>query len=275
MLTERVCWCKMKMPSVHYGEQKSDMYRAPIIAKAFRVLDLVSHRERGLSISDLSRDLEISKSTVHGITAALLDAGALCRDGQTKRYTLGTTLFELGRAVSPVVDLADAARPIMQRLMEESRESVFLGVRAGDHVSIIAVTEPAHELKISAPPGTRIPLLAGATGKALLAGMPENDVQALLEVPGLARYTAQSMIDPARYTDELHKVRRRGYALDDEEYLSGVRAVAAAIDLGGGRQAAVWVVGFTTSIGDEKMSSLATETKNAADRIGSLVNFNG
>ncbi|HUU04195.1 MAG TPA: IclR family transcriptional regulator [Myxococcota bacterium] len=256
------------------------MYRAPIIAKAFRVLDLVSHHQRGLSISDLSRDLEISKSTVHGITAALLDAGALARDGRTKRYKLGMTLFELGRAVSPAVDLAEAARPIMQRLMEESRESVFLGVRTGEHVSIIAVTEPAHELKISAPPGTRIPLLAGATGKALLAALPEDEVESLLEAPGLARYTARSMIDPARYKDELREVRRRGYALDDEEYLPGVRAVAAAIDSGGGRLwggrlAAVWVVGFTTSIGDERMTNLAAETKSAAERIGRRMNFNG
>lgn len=250
------------------------MYRAPIISKAFRILDLVSHSQRGLSISELARSLQIGKSTVHGITAALLDAGALARDERTKRYRLGTTLFELGRAVSPVVDLSEAARPIMQRLMEETRESVFLGVRAGDHVSIIAITEPARELKISAPPGTRIPLLAGATGKALLAGMPEAEVQVLLGRLGLSRYTRHSIVDPVRYVDELNQVRRRGYALDDEEYLAGVRAVAAAFDLGGGRPAAVWVVGFTTSIADQKMIHMAEATMSAAGKIGSLMNFN-
>ena len=86
------------------------MYQAPTVKKAFQILDLVAKRDRRLTISKLSRELGISKSTVFGITKALEGIGAIIRDDKTKRYSLGLTLFELGRRAYARIDMRDTVR---------------------------------------------------------------------------------------------------------------------------------------------------------------------
>lgn len=242
-------------------------YQAPTVRKAFRILDLVCRSDQGLTISDLSRDLGISKSTVHGIASVLEHEGALARDPSTKRYTPGLTLFKLGQSAYARTDLRDAARPFMQELGEKTEESVFLGARTGDHVYILDMVESMQDLKITSPPGTRIPLLAGATGKALLATMDHDRASALVRSKGLHRYTAATIMDPDRYIREIDSVRRRGYATDDEEYITGVRAVAAPIRRHDGPMSAIWVVGFTATMDEAKMRIVSSEIKKAASSI--------
>jgi IclR family KDG regulon transcriptional repressor len=242
-------------------------YKAPILKKAFLILRLISKNEQGMKISELSTCLGISKSTVHGITASLEELGAIIRDPMTKRYTLGFTLFELGRAAYARIDVKDLARPFMQELMTKTQESVFLGVRNVDHVTILDIVESMNELKITSPIGMTLPLLAGAIGKVFLAYMAEAQAAEILRTRGLHRYTQNSITDPQIYSDQLRFAKAHGYATDDEEYISGVRAVAAPIRTDGQLLAAIWVVGFKPSMSDEKMQAVIRETRIAAEGI--------
>lgn len=254
------------------------MYQAPTVKKAFQILELVAGEDRHLTISDLSRELGISKSTVHGITRALEEAGALNRDKKSKRYTLGTTLFQLARAGYARTDLKDTARPIMEKLMRSTRQSVFLGIRSGSHVSIIDIVESSQDFKITSPIGTRVPLLAGALGKAFLASMDEKQAVSLVNSIGLRSFTGNSITDSKRYLKMVDEARESGYGLDDEEYIQGVRAVAAVIRGPGRPMSAVWIVGFTPSMGEDRMTDIALETKRAAEEISrkiALQSFDG
>jgi DNA-binding IclR family transcriptional regulator len=246
----------------------ADNYKAPIVKKAFQVLRLIARKPNGLTLSDVARELEIGKSTVHGIVSALEEEGALMREPRTKKFTLGVTLVELGRSTHARIDLKDAARPFMEELMAQIQESVFLGVRNVDHVTVLDIVESTQNLKITSPVGTTIPLLAGATGKLFLAAMPEKQVTELLRINGLPRYTAHTITGQRRYLQEIRKVRRDGVAFDDEEYISGVRAAAALIKTGGQPVSAIWVVGFKPSMSDEKMQQLAAHMKSAVEGIG-------
>jgi DNA-binding IclR family transcriptional regulator len=246
----------------------ADNYKAPIVKKAFQVLRLIARKPNGLTLSDVARELEIGKSTVHGIVSALEEEGALMREPRTKKFTLGVTLVELGRSTHARIDLKDAARPFMEELMAQIQESVFLGVRNVDHVTVLDIVESTQNLKITSPVGTTIPLLAGATGKLFLAAMPEKQVTELLRIKGLPRYTAHTITDQRRYLQEIRKVRRDGVAFDDEEYISGVRAAAALIKTGGQPVSVIWVVGFKPSMSDEKMQQLAAHMKSAVEGIG-------
>ncbi|MBN2319605.1 MAG: IclR family transcriptional regulator [Acidobacteria bacterium] len=247
------------------------MYQAPTVKKAFQILELIAGEDKLMTISDLSRELGISKSTVHGITRALEEAGALYRDRKSKRYTLGTALFELARTGYARIDLKDTARPIMEKLMRTTRQSVFLGIRSGSHVSIIDIVESSQDLKITSPIGTRVPLLAGALGKAFLASMDEKRALSLVRSIGLRRFTGNSITDSKRYMKMVEKARESGYGLDDEEYIQGVRAVAAVIRRPGQPMSAVWIVGFTPSMGENRMTDIAVETKRAAEEISSKI----
>lgn len=243
------------------------MYQAPIVIKAFQILDLVAKRDQHLTMSRISRELGISKSTVCGITKALEGIGAVVRDEKSKRYSLGLTLFELGRKAYARIDLRDFVRPIMEGLMRSTRQSVFLGMRSGDHVSIVEIVESTQDLKITAHIGARLPLLAGATGKILLASMTEPEAKQVIRTMKLRRNTERSITDPALYMEEVRKAREWGYALDDGEYMQGVKAVAAPIRSDGWQMSAIWVVGFTQSMQDENMAAIAMETKDAAAAI--------
>jgi IclR family KDG regulon transcriptional repressor len=243
------------------------LYQAPTVKKAFQILDLVARRDRRLTISTLSRELGISKSTVCGITKALEGIGAVVRDDKTKRYSLGLTLFELGQRAYARIDLRDIARPIMEDLMRATRQSVFLGIRSGDHVSIVDIVESTEDLKITAHIGARLPLLVGASGKVFMASMAEQEAVRLIDKIKLRRNTERSITDPDRYIEEIRRTRDAGYALDDEEYMQGVRAVAALIQMQGWQTSAIWVVGFTQSMRDENMAAIAMKTKNAATAI--------
>ena len=242
-------------------------YSAPTVKKAFKILRLLSKSEKGLRISDLANRLEMGKSTVHGITAALEDLGAIIRDSNTKRYTLGVTLFELGRAAYVRIDLKDVARPAMETLMAKTQESVYLGVRNGDRITILDIVESWQDLKISSPVGASIPLFAGAAGKVLLAAMNPEDAAQLVHANGLPQYTDRTIIDAERYIQELDIVRQQGYASDDEEFIAGVRAVAAPIAIQDQLLSAIWVVGFKPSLGDSKMATLIEDIKDTAENI--------
>ena len=244
-------------------------YDAPSVKKAFEILGALSSSKEGLGVSEIARGLNMAKSTVHGMTSALEELGAVMRDPTTKRYRLGFTLFELGRLAYSQIDLKTLARPIMEDLMEKSQASVFLGILNWDHVTVLDIVESRQDLKITAPIGTTIPLFAGAVGKVFLASMAEEQTEKIIQSKGLTRFTENTIIDPELYYQELKRVRIMGYAVDDEEYILGVRAVASPIMGLGQLMSAIWVVGFKASLGEKKMKELIKATKKAAEAIRS------
>ncbi len=250
-------------------------YQAPTVKKAFQILRAISKTREGMGVSQLSKKLAISKSTVFGILNALEELGAVTRDPEAKTYTLGVTLFELGKAAYARIDMKEIARPFMERLMEQAQESVFLGVRNGEHVTILETVESMQDLKITAPVGTRIPLFAGATGKVFMASMPEGKAAELIQFKGIPRFTKNTLVNPMRFMEEIRKAKRTGYATDDEEYISGVRAIAAGIDGTGILSSAIWVVGFKPRMGAQKMAFLVEKTLGAARDISEKMRETG
>lgn len=242
-------------------------YGAPSVKKAFAILSAISASRDGLGVSELARDLDMAKSTVHGMTSALEEVGAVMRDPHTKRFKLGFTLFEVGRSAYSQIDLKTSARPVMEELMENTQTSVFLGILNWDHVSVLDIVESRQDFKITAPVGTSIPLLAGAVGKAFLSSMDDEHAVKIVQSKGLPRFTKKSIVDPDSYFQELKKVRQKGYAVDDEEYILGVRAVASPLMGLGQLKSAIWVVGFKASLDEKKMKTVTRETHKAAQAI--------
>ena len=170
-------------------------YRAPSVTKAFQILALISDADRGLGISELAKRLGICKGTVHGITLALEEMGAILRDPRTKKYSLGYTIVELGKKGLTRAPLREVARKHMEELVEETDQTVFLGVLRNDHVFILDSVESASELKITSPSGAKLPLSAGATGKLFLAHMDREAALEYLNTKGLVEYTGNSITE--------------------------------------------------------------------------------
>jgi DNA-binding IclR family transcriptional regulator len=253
---------------VQYGEHmKKITYSAPSVKKAFKILQAISDASNGLGISDLSKQLKIGKSTVHGINAALEELGVLVRDPIHKKYTIGYTLLELRKKAHGKMELRDVARIPMEKLMEKIGETVFLGILNGDHVTILDMVESHNEMKITSPPGTRLPLLAGATGKVFLSQFEEKKAKEVIRRMGLVRFTSKSIVDQKKFFKEVEEAKKKGYAIDDEEYMLGVKAIAAPIQTSSSPPAAIWVVGFTSSLNDPKMERVIFEIRHTAQEI--------
>ena len=246
-------------------------YGAPSVKKAFAILNAVASSRQGLGVSELAKKLKMAKSTVHGMTSALEELGAVMRDPRTKKYKLGFTLLEIGRSAYSQIDLKTAARPVTEDLMKKTRTSIFLGILNWDHVTILDIVEARQDLNITAPVGSNIPLFAGAVGKVFLASMEEEQAAKIIGSKGLPRFTDNSIVDSELYQKELKLVREKGYAVDDEEYIMGVRAVASPLVGLGQLQSAIWAVGFKASLDDSKMKSIAAETHMAASTISQRI----
>lgn len=242
-------------------------YSAPSVKKAFKILQAIADSPAALGVSELSKKLNVGKSTVHGIVTSLEEMGVLAREPVQKKFNLGYTLLELSRKVYARMELRDVARIPIEKLMEKLGETVFLGIMNGDHVTILDVVESHNEMKITSPPGTRLALLAGATGKIFLSQLEEKKAKEIVEKMGLVKYTSKSITDPRKFFKEAREAKKRGYAIDDEEYLLGVRAIAAAIQVPSLPPSAIWVVGFASSLNDQKMEKVISEIRKTSQDI--------
>ncbi len=249
----------------------SDGYRAPAVVRAFELLRAVAAAPEGLSLSQLAARLGLSKSTIHGLIRALVQAGALDQDLDRRRYILGDTIADLAFNSWNYLGIHEIAQPVLDELGRRIGESVFLGILSRRRGVIVATAEADKPLKISSPPGTTIPLMAGAVGKIFLARLNDEHVRRLIAENGLPAYTPHSITEEDTYLAELARVRRQGYALDNEEYLPGVRAVAVGLRKIRGLTMALWVVGFAASLDDAKLPAVVDAARKATRRLESAL----
>jgi DNA-binding IclR family transcriptional regulator len=193
--------------------------------------------------------------------------GWLERDAERKDYRLGARLARVGMAALGQLDLASVARPFLVDLADRVHGAVLLVVPHGDRATIVDKVDGGRvALEVSATVGGRIRLAAGACGKVFLAFSDASD--ALRHLEELTHPTPRTITDPLAYAAELERVRRIGYATDDEEYLTGVRAASAPVfDARGRVVAAVLVIGLTRSLSVSELPNTGEATAQTARSI--------
>jgi IclR family KDG regulon transcriptional repressor len=248
--------------------QKGQSALVPAVDRAAQILALIASSETSLGVSELSRKLKLNKSTTHDILTTLCHHHLLERDEPTKTYRLGYALSELGHTVSERTDLRTVVHPQLIALAHAVEETVILGTYHDGHIAIIDREEAPHDVKISAPLGRHLYYSAGVFGKIFLAAMAEDDATKLIHERPLRPYTPKSITRITSYRKELVQVRAQGYALDDEEYLAGVRAAAAPLNDSQGRVVgALSVVGFRTRLPNSKLVQIAKQASATAEQI--------
>jgi IclR family KDG regulon transcriptional repressor len=250
------------------SSQNGNGATVPAVDRAAQILKTLASSEFPLGVSELSRQLGLNKSTVHDIVTALSHHKLLERDDASKTYRLGHALAELANHVGARNDLQTLAHPRLVTLAHAVQETVLLGTFHDGHVTIVDKEEAPHDVKITSPVGLRLYYSVGAFGKIFLAAMSDAQATKLLHDKPLRAFTPKSITKPPAYRAALRRVRALGYALDDEEYLAGVRAAAApVVDARGYVVAALCVVGFRTRLSYEQLLRLAKQTRDAARKI--------
>ena len=243
------------------------MYNAPILKKSLEILKFIINGSTPLGVTEISKNLSISKSTVYGILNALKEEKFIEKDKQTKKYMIGSELFELSKKVFKGGELTTIARPFLENLAGLVDETVFLCTRENNVAKVLDAVETKKAFKISSPVGGTFPITASVLCKAFLSPMDNESIRAFLKEKGLPRYTENSITDIEKFLTEIEKTRTSGYSLDLEEYLKGIRAVATLIYSDNVPLAAICVVGFSTSMYNDKFPSIIQNLKNTAHQI--------
>jgi IclR family acetate operon transcriptional repressor len=198
------------------------------------VLDIFQKHRRDLGVLEIAEELGLSPATSHRILRALVDGGYLAQNITTERYYLSRSAVLLGEAASERLGL-DRAQSSLDQIRDETGESINLGTRDGNEVVVVLRSESRHPLRFSQQPGSRLPVHATSMGKAMLAyASPDPSVTvASLEKP-LLKLTPHTITAQTKLLAELKLIRARGYSIDNEEAIAGVRCVGAAILSEGG-----------------------------------------
>jgi DNA-binding IclR family transcriptional regulator len=246
---------------------KLPTYQAPAVHKAFKLLKTVANSRQHLGISDLALQLGFSKSSTHGLVHALLREGALVQEPNSHKLFLGPAVGDLAFSNWSYLAKAEAVQSTINILRDQIMATVVVGALISNRILIMAAAESADPFKISAPPGTILPLFAGAAGKVFLAAKTDDTVKRLIREKGLPSHTLRSIVDEKKYLAELEQARLKGYSTDDEEYLTGVRAVAVALHNTHGPPMAVWAVGLSNYMKANKIKTAIDFIAGAADKL--------
>jgi DNA-binding IclR family transcriptional regulator len=200
-----------------------------VVVKAAAVIDLLAESDVPMSLTALSKRLGIARSTLHGILATLINVGYVCKEERSGDYRLGLRLFEIGNKISQKIDERKVAKPYMRALSEKTGETVHLAVLQDGEVLYINKQESNNSIRIITESGLKLPAHCTGVGKALLSGLSDEQIRQVAEKKGLAKYTETTVTDIGILLKEIEKIRKQGYASDQQEFMIGLRCVAIPI----------------------------------------------
>ena len=238
------------------------------LSKAIDTIDAVA--EAGSAgIRDISSKTGFPPSTIHRIVATLVQKHYFQQDPITKKYSLSSRFIELGSMVQQQTHLTSIARPHLQRLMAETRESINLAVQDGDSAVYLDIVQSNYTmLQLFTRPGARVPLYATGVGKLFLSQMNRSDLEVYLNRVELAPFTRHTLTERNQLIEELKQIRHRGFAVDNEEMEEGVRCVAALIfDHKGQPAASVSITGAAMRVTPDRVEHFGELIKSCVAAI--------
>lgn len=250
-------------------------YTIDALLRGLKILSLFSHETPSLSLTDIVKSTGINKTTVFRMITTLEDAGYLVRNPETRRYHPGVKVLQLGFTAISDLDVRQVARPYLEQLSQQVGETVSLSVLDGMEIVYIDRVRNRQIVGVVLGMGSRLPAHCASMGKAMLAHLPPAELQRRLDQVELKPCTPKSLADKAALRADLAVVRRRGFAINDEELEIGLRAVAAPIwDSSGQVVAAANITGSAAMISQERLiNELAPAVRDTARKISQALGY--
>lgn len=243
------------------------------VDRAISILKCFNERKRELKLSEISDELCLNKSTVHGIINTLKLHGLIQQDEKTQKYKLGLYLIGLGELVVSSIDVRSIGYPIIEEICQILEETVHVGVLDCTDVVYIDKKECDNSVRISTKIGSRNPAYCTADGKVMISYL-ELKKQMLIVPDNIPKFTRNTITDKLELIEELGRIKERGYAIDNEEYETGLVCVAAPVfDHSGFVKYAISVTGPTIRMTEEKITESIKVLKDAAHKISFKIGY--
>ena len=254
------------------GKKSSEQLKS--VGKALQILEAFNIDRSELSVAELENILSLPKVSIYRFLRILVKRGFIAQNPQTRKYRLGIKVFELGSLVLKDMELRKVAFPLIEGLSQNSGETVHLGVLDRHQVVSIEGTESGYSLRISLPLGKRVYLHSTGIGKAILAFLEDGEIDEIIEKQGLPSFMPNTITDLISLKKEIQIIRKRGYAVDNEENEPGVCCVAAPIlDSSNHVIASISISGPTVRITGKNIPNLAKMVIETSRRISTALGY--
>ena len=207
----------MKTPSV------------PALERGLRILECIAASKTGLTFSQIAKGMSIPKSSIHSLLITFEREGYLHRSELTGRYICGLKLVHIANSAVEGVALLERAGNLLRALANRTGLTVHMGMWERNEVAFIAKVDPFSHHKVATWVGKRIDFHCTSLGKCLVAYLPEAELDRLIQECGLLRHNENTIASGVKLRQELAKVRKSGYAIDDEEEEIGIRCIGTPV----------------------------------------------
>ncbi|MFZ5651767.1 MAG: IclR family transcriptional regulator [Bacillota bacterium] len=214
------------------------------LERAFALLEAFAPNNSEQGISDLSRRVNLPRPTVSRLVATLESLGYLRQNKVTKKYSLGPKLLYLGTVVQAGFNLMDVAAPVLHKLRDELKETVYIDVIDGDERVCIASLPGLHAVRTVVDPGQRSPLYAGADSRMLLSSLSDDQIEAYLKRVRMKPFAPHTVTDPEKLLELVKEIRAKGYSFSVGEFHSGSACISAPVRDSSGNITAALSVSF-------------------------------
>lgn len=242
------------------------------VVRAVDVLMLfTSHPGPTLGITEIAVELGISKAVVHRILSSLCDRNMIVADPESRRYSLGPGVLQLASAYRNRLDMRTLARQTLVQLSQATRETATLSVRHEGERTYVDQVTPDREVAMTVSLGQSFPLHAGASSKAFLAFLGDDEIDRYIGRNGLPSLTESTVVDPQALRDDLATIRRNGYAITFGERQSGAASVAAPVRSDAGVVGVISICGPLERFSErahEFAGTLLEATDSLSERLG-------
>lgn len=255
------------------SNKEIDNYAVPNLEKGFAVLESLALHPEGLSLQRLKMLLEIPQTTVYRILNTLIRLGYLLYDERTKEYKLSSKLLTMGFCALNEYNLLETVLPYLSELRDEVKETVCFGILGSEKGIFIEQAQGLYSFRFVLSPGKTFELHCSAPGKAIMAYLPTVIRDRYLSLMTFEKFNERTITDRNTYLKELEKILRMGYAIDNEEELTGVICVGAPIlNYKGYPVGTIWISGpkdrLIPTVIEENAQLLKSVVKQISVRIG-------
>lgn len=199
------------------------------VNRALDLIDILCNSDGGLSLNKLSMKAGLHKTTAYRLLRSLIKYGYADQDPESRKYKAGLKIFELSHLLIDRMELRTEARPELKKLNKETNETIHLAILDNGEVVYIDKIESQRPIRMYSSIGKRAPAHCTGVGKALLAHLPEGEVDDIAKDKGLKEYTENTITSFSALRNELGEVREQGYAIDNAEHEEEIRCVACPI----------------------------------------------
>jgi IclR family transcriptional regulator, acetate operon repressor len=238
------------------------------VDRAMLLLEALGEDEEGYRLTDLAIRTGLSPSTAHRLLTTLEKRRFVAFDQSDNMWHIGRQSFAIGSAFIRRRNFVAPALPFLRRLRDLTHETANLGIVDDGEVIVLTQVESREIMRAITKVGGRVPMVTSGIGKAILATYADEEVVAIIQRHGMKRLTPKSVVRAGELRDALETVRRDGYAIDDQEFLMGLRCVAAVVYNDQAEAlAGISVSGLASRVPRERVSELGRLVRETAREL--------